>query len=561
MNGTPQKPITGPEPSTSDDNSSQVLPASSGAKSQAGTNSGSATNSGSTTNSGSEESMQHQGIGWDICLASGILVLAASLRLWHLSALTDNYDEGVYWASLRALHAGSSLFTPIFSSQPPFFLLSMVPLINLLGTTLVAGRLGVVLFSLLGILAMYIVGHRLGGRWAGFGAALLLAVDHLSLIQSQTIQAEAPSTALMIVAVAAASYADRAPWQASLLSGVATMLALMTKLFAVVAIIPILLLFFSQAFQIQREQRDSTLTWGLQTIGCYLLGFLATGAMLLLPYLGQLQPLYAQVIAFHLDAARAFPSSLQQNFSLIIHTQAEYPLLGIALAGGVMGLLRRQWSILIAVSWVLAALAVLLKQAPLFDHHLVLLVPGLALTASLGLAPRDKTMSAPLEDLRFRLSYLPHFSARMSARSASALRVGLPILLLCSVVLFALHTNLRYPLGIPADQVATLTRVANDLKTLTTPEQLVIADDQYIADLAERSVPPELVDTSFVRIQTGYLTTDQVIALAEQPQVGAILFYTGRFDQLAGFRTWVEGHFHLAREYGHGRTLYLPGAP
>jgi hypothetical protein len=502
------------------------------------------------------------GIGWEIGLAGSVLVVALVLRLWHLSAITDNYDEGVYWASLRALHAGSGLFIPVFSSQPPFFLLSLVPLVSLLGPTLVAGRLSIVFFSLAGILAMYVLGRRLGGRWVGVGAALLLTVDHLYLIQSQTIQAEAPSTALMIVAVAAASFADRALWQASLLSGIATMLAIMTKLFAVAAVIPLLLLFLGQILQAQRKNRAGAYTWGLRAIGFYLLGLVATGMLVLLPYLGQLQPLYQQVIAFHLAAARSFPGSLRQNFSLILNTQAEYPLFLIALLGGVIGLLRHQWSILVAVSWVMTALIILLQQAPLFDHHIVLLVPGLALAASLGLAPKKRATGEAFtsEEASIHPRLRPFFP-HVAARSTSLLRLSLPALLLCSVVVYALHTNVSYPLGIPADQTKALTAVASDLKALTTPDQQVIADDQYIADMAGRSVPPELVDTSFVRIETGYLTTAQVIALAEQPQIGALLFYTGRFDQLPGFRTWVEGHFHLARDYGDGKALYLPGTP
>lgn len=526
------------------------------------------------------------GIGWDSILAGGILVLALLLRVWHLSTISDNYDEGVYWASLRALHAGSSLFTPTFSSQPPFFLLSLLPLVKLLGPTLVAGRLSIVFFSLLGILAIYVLGYRLGGRWTGTGAALLLAVDHLYLIQSQTIQAEAPSTALMIVAVAAVSFADRVPWQASLLSGAATMLAMMTKLFAVVAVVPIFLLFLGQMLQRYRKNRAGAYSWGLRAVGCYLLGLIATGILVLLPYLGQLQPLYQQVIAFHLAAARSFPASLHDNLALILNTQAEYPLYLLAVLGGVIGLLRRQWAVLIAFSWVVTALVILLRQAPLFDHHLVLLVPGLALTASLGLAPQEcisleasteaatTTAASPQADLRPHLRrFFPKVAASNSALLRGGtpaqprggipalLRGGLPALLLCSVVVYALHTDWRYPTGIPVDQANALTAVANDLKTLTTPDQQVIADDQYIADMAGRSVPPELVDTSFVRIETGYLTPAQVIALAERPQVGAILFYTGRFDQIPGFRAWVEGHFHLARDYGNGRALYLPGTP
>jgi 4-amino-4-deoxy-L-arabinose transferase-like glycosyltransferase len=521
----------------------------------------------------------------DIALLGSVLVLALMLRLWHLSAITDNYDEGVYWASLRALHAGNGLFVPVFSSQPPFFLLALLPLVSLLGSTLLAGRFGIVFFSLLGILAIYVLGRRLGGRWVGFGAALLLAVDHLSLVQAQSIQAEAPAIALMLMAVAAASFADRArlaaSWQASLLSGSLTALAILTKLFAVVAVVPIVLLLLGQITgQAGHRAQDSRQVsapisgrkWGLLVLGCYLLGLVATGLLVLLPYFGRLDALYQQVIAFHLDAARAFPGHLYQNATLILHAQAEYPLIVAALLGAAIGLLRKQsvqssrWGLVIALSWAIAALVVLLQQAPLFEHHLVLLVPPLALCASLGLAPRpanDQESAAsfpgPVYAAPGRISLMGRFLPLLSTRASMGLRSSLPVLL-GSVALFALSTDLRFPIGLPAQQAAALTAVANDLQAVTTPDQQVITDDQYLADLAERNVPPELVDTSFVRIATGYLTTAQVIALAAQPQVGAILFYTGRFDQLIGFRAWVQAHFHLSRDYGQGKALYLPGS-
>src|SRR5690349_18147984 len=100
MSEARQKPITDSEPPASGDNATRVPPVSSSFSSR------------TETNFSSNRSAPSQGIIWDLCLVGGILVLALSLRLWHLSALTDNYDEGVYWASLRALHAGNGLFTP-----------------------------------------------------------------------------------------------------------------------------------------------------------------------------------------------------------------------------------------------------------------------------------------------------------------------------------------------------------------------------------------------------------------------------------------------------------------
>src|SRR5579885_2953865 len=511
----------------------------------------------------------------EVGLPGGILLLALLLRLWHLDAVTDNYDEGVYWASLRAMREGYGLFTPVFSSQPPFFLLSLYPLVALLGPTLYAARLGIVGFSLISVLAMYVLARRLGGPWAGGIAALLLACDYLYLIQSQTVQAEAPSVALMIVALAAASYANRYPWQAAGISGIATALAILEKLFAVAAIPPIAVLFAGQLMAFERAlpgaERPATPGAGLSgrlrlpqraTIrragllaGTYLLGLVLAGLLVMLPYLGQLQTAYQQVIAFHLAADQSFASTTSQNPSILLGAHPMYPLAVLALLGLMIGLLRRRWHVLTAGAWILAALIILLRQAPLFTHHLVLLIPGLALSAAIGLAPAGWRLKPRLEVPPQSLASQAETHAR-AVWGRQALLVGLPLLLVLGVILYDLRDVRNYPLG-PVANAAQISQVADDLASFTTSAQQVITDDQYIAMLANRDVPPALVDTSNVRITTGYLTTAQVEAIAEQPQIGAILFYSGRFDELSGFRAWVTQHFQLARDYVNGRDLYV----
>src|SRR5258708_860769 len=108
-------------------------------------------------------------------LLVGICLLALALRLWPLGGFSTEYDEGVYWQSLRALADGHALFSSVFSSQPPFFLLSLFPLYLLFGQTLAAARLAIVIFSLAGIVAIYSAGAAIGGRWAGLAASPLLA--------------------------------------------------------------------------------------------------------------------------------------------------------------------------------------------------------------------------------------------------------------------------------------------------------------------------------------------------------------------------------------------------
>src|SRR5262249_48457864 len=166
---------------------------------------------------------------------SAVVLLALLLRLWPLAGLATDYDEGVYWQSLRAMANGQPLFAATFSSQPPFFLFALYPFYLLFGQTLVAARLALVLYSLAGVVAMYFAGRAIAGRWTGVIAAALLALDPLYAVESRTLQAEAPALVLQIICVALAAEAARRVRSTQCVlaaaSGVALGLGLMTKLF------------------------------------------------------------------------------------------------------------------------------------------------------------------------------------------------------------------------------------------------------------------------------------------------------------------------------------------
>src|SRR5262249_6009509 len=73
--------------------------------------------------------------------ALGITSIAIAMPLYTVLSWQSNYagyDEGVYWQTLRAMHAGFTLYDQIFYSQPPLFALSVYPLYILFGQSLVA---------------------------------------------------------------------------------------------------------------------------------------------------------------------------------------------------------------------------------------------------------------------------------------------------------------------------------------------------------------------------------------------------------------------------------------
>ena len=105
---------------------------------------------------------------------------------------------------------------------------------------------------------------------------------------------------------------------------------------------------------------------------------------------------------------------------------------------------------------------------------------------------------------------------------------------------------------------ASLQPAVARLQALTPPSEPVVTDDQYLAALAGRDTPPQLVDTSMVRIASGDLTTQSIEAIAERSGSHAFLFSTGRFLQLAGLESWASARYphHVALD--SQRTLYLP---
>ena len=477
--------------------------------------------------------------------------------MWPLGAASTDYDEGVYWQSLRAMAHGQPLFTGVFSSQPPMFLLSLYPLYLLFGQSLAGARLAVAIYSMTGVVAMYFVGRRLGGAWSGLLAALLLAVDPLFLTESHTLQAEAPAISFEVVAVALALAAmngsNRRRIWLSALAGIALGAGSMIKLFDVVAVAPVFAYLASPFFSrfVDESHRLTSPTRAALVAGlgksvpaclACLAGALATILLIALPYAANWGTAYDQVVRFHTVAAVAAHGSLRGNLSALYHVRSEYPLWLADAAALALAVWRRRWNAAPLVLWLLASVAVLLQQQPLFLHHVALLAVPLAALASLGPA-----LAGPLT-LRMRST---------SARTSGAWIARLSAALVAVAVLGGVTISGRNDSRAAQPAPSSTLKLAAALRDLTLPSDYVVTDDQYIAGLADRNVLPQLVDTSLVRIQSGYLTATQLESLITATDARTILFASGRFDTLPGFRAWVEARFTALPGVGDGRMLYV----
>jgi hypothetical protein len=480
-----------------------------------------------------------------ICIGAAAVATAIDIRVGYLSQI---YDEGVYWQSLRAMSAGYHLYSQIFCSQPPFFLMSVYPFYELLGSTIASARVGVAVLSVVGLAGAYLIGKALAGRVGGMAAVVLLVVTPMYLEQSHLLRAEGPANGLLWLAVGAAFMwwehpTGRKGMIFAVLCAVTLVLGILIKLLDVLAIVPIALLVLARIWRLRQEPGHKI--WiDLRPIIAATVAAVVTTLIILAPFIGSLNALVDQVITFHLVAKKMMIASQSEN----IHTLREFlfanrVLTAVAIISVAVTVLRRDCRTIPLLAWLLATFILLIVQVPLWPRHTIALIPPLIAIVLLGLK------GLPAIPLRRPVAW----------EQRGAVLVG--ILALAVVAWSARHDYRHYrDLLIwgpnPADQ--WMTWVAADLERLTTPDQWVITDAQFAAGLAGRDTPPWLGDTSVTRISSEYLTSQELKQAGADLRVHAVVFATKHLtlEPVGRFHPWVAEHFSLQRRYGDEIELW-----
>ena len=92
---------------------------------------------------------------------------------------------------------------------------------------------------------------------------------------------------------------------------------------------------------------------------------------------------------------------------------------------------------------------------------------------------------------------------------------------------------------------------------LSGPRDFILTDHPYIAALARRMVPPNLVDPSRGRTRAGALTDREAIDAAEQYDVRLVLIWADRLRRLPGIPPWLDKNYVLSQVFG-GRSVKIP---
>jgi 4-amino-4-deoxy-L-arabinose transferase-like glycosyltransferase len=445
-----------------------------------------------------------------------------------LGARIRDYDEGVYWQSLRALARGEPLFRSVFASQPPVFYYASLPF-YWVGHSLTSLRIGVLAFGVIGLGATYIAGRLLAGEVAGLLAVVLVATSPLYFHQAAILQADEPAVAVSMVAVVFALAALRTDGRTrdalAVGAGLALALAAGIKLLGAVTLVPIALVLLGAA-----RDRGRLVTLAIA-------GGLLGSVMVLLPVLAAPNAAFDDLVSSHLRAGQVVATGLLANVRLLLLNR-ELPLEALAAVGAVIALFRRVPGRAPLLAWVGVSLAAVILYKPLFPHHLVMLTPPLALVAAIGIAQTFRPLG---EGERRTVS------------------IGIAGLVLATAAA-GVYINFRdtQVALIPDLHDAEMTAA---VRAISRPGEFWISDNPFAVAAADRDIPGPLVDTSGQRTTAGLLTVADLEATRVRYHVRWVLVDSFRLNAVPGVQGWLNAHFQAVERLGGGAVIYQGNPP
>jgi hypothetical protein len=477
---------------------------------------------------------------------AAILVLGASSLYSGFGRYDDFYDAGVYLESARMMLRGYHLYTTIFDSQPPLWLPFVYTSFRLFGASFFAAQSSIATMGILVALATALAVQQLAGWGAAALATAAVMLSPLEFYLSRTVSPEIPASALSLVAIACAIRYARCGSRGALCLAAAFVTGSCAIKVLGLFTLPGLALLIAA-----RHWNDARVGWQRRAAliaadGAIVLAISGALVFALLFHFGAAN-VWHQAVEFHWIARSAIaPVPLSDRLNLLEQPFAHNRLLCALAVLAILSITAGAEGIAL-FGWLLGTAAALLFHQPLFEHHLVILIPPIAITGSIGWV---------------RLSDLVTMIASRSTNVRGAkIPLALPLSIDVGILTLLLIAVANRPdsRAIAAWQSASFApdiAAAQTIARLTAANDTIVTDAQGIAFLANRDVPPELTDTSFVRIGTGYLTLPEVIAYTHRSDARLLMLWTGRLAKLPGIRQWAAARFPYHASLGAGRELY-----
>jgi 4-amino-4-deoxy-L-arabinose transferase-like glycosyltransferase len=404
-----------------------------------------------------------------------------------------DYDEGLNLIKALLYSQGFSLYTEIWSDQPPLFTVLLSLWLSLFGQSVVAARLLVLIFSALLMWCFYqIIRHELGIIPA-LVATVFLLTSWLFIRISISVMIGIPSISLAMLSIYLITlYKQHYQKRFLILSGISLALSLQTKLFTIF-LIPLILFYINDfRFSLVNENKQKKLLFN--SLVFWLTPLLLIYTVLL--YLFKQFYNYDQIFQSHLNQPTEIGLANFNNFNFILDMiSQDYDYIFLSIIGILAIFWKKQINGLFPLAWLGTAILILFNYKPIWYHHYPLLAIPICWLAAYGVAL--------LIDC-FSQSWNRNFKLwNIKKLIFPSLVVGLFL-----VLIIATPPNTK---GTPAKNLELMQLVLKHKNST----QWLFTDRPIYAFYAGLPVPPEIAVISYKRLNSGSLTTKDILAILQ----------------------------------------------
>jgi hypothetical protein len=479
---------------------------------------------------------RRQRLFWGLFVLEMILFLGWGLT--HVDGFAWGRDEGIYMMRVRLLQDGYRLYREIWTDQLPGVIELLWAVSALFGASVEAGRAIIVMLTAIGLFSTAMLARQLGGRIGALGVVPLLALaPNIFWLSRAVVSPDLPATSLGIAGLAGLGrYVQVRHRRWLVLSGLVLAAGLYIKATTVLMIVPagvwLLLDWWGS------PERD---------VPTLLSRVLAWGASIALPFglalaMHDLPAFWTQFVVTQIASGQMALKVGPHAVKILCYLgEHNWGLATLAIAGTVVAVRRRAQTAVIVWTWLTTSLIALLLRSPLWpSHHLVVLLPPLAVLGGTGL-------SALVTSLHQHRSRIPA-DALLVAGAVVIYAASLPGIISADSKLLAAPT---YQSSLEA---------VTFLRDSLSPGAMVVSDYHMIPFRAGFRVPPELATVSKKRIQLGLLGPDEVIRIVEQHQPEAVVLWDEELLRNGEYVGWLKAHYTMAFRRGY-HEIYRPLPP
>jgi hypothetical protein len=438
-------------------------------------------------------------------IVPGLFLLVILLFFSDRSRFQFDNDEGVFLMQGMLFERGYALYDPVWMDQTPLLPALLAAGFRIAGYKVGLARLLIAGFSSLLIGGVFHFLRRGPGLWAAVAGTVILFFSPLYLVLSVSVMNGLPAIALAVLSLVALDRWHRSEDPAALaLSGFLMALSVSIKLFTAF-LIPLYCAGLLVAAWSRAAGRPDWKTLA-RPVGLWAAGFLVPAIVVLAVLVrpGNLDNL----LFVHLDVLDS--STLAgEKFQIWLYLKRLPVLLGLAGIGVFIAVRKKDWRMLYPASWIVLAIGFLGAITPVWDHHQLLITVPASMLAAYAAAEAAE-WAAGRAGSPSRLNLAPVFRGTTIA--------------VCVLLIFAQGRpdaldHLAFFPDPNRDDLQILNarvRILAEMQAYAPQTDWIFTDNLMMAFRARILVPPEIATFSRKRMEAGYLTEADLIAVLER---------------------------------------------